>query len=62
MAGLYRSREHHSDALVMATWYCERPAHLVRQTECDAHHPVLALLSLVDDVESAVEPRAKDEK
>ena len=62
VAGLYRNRGHHADVLVMAAWYCERPAHLVRQKVCDAHHPVLALPSLVDDVESALQPRAKDDK
>ena len=62
VAGLYRNRGQHADVLVMAAWYCERPAHLVRQKVCDAHHPVLALISLVDDVGSALEPRAKDDK
>ena len=57
IAGLYRCRGAPYDSLVMATWYCGRPRHLVRNKECDPHHSVLGLISLVDVGCSAVEPR-----
>ena len=62
LAGLYRSRGQHADVFVMAAWYCERPMHIVRHKLCDPHHPILGLLSLVDEVESAIEPRERDDK
>ena len=46
VAGLYRERSHHADPLVLATWYGQRPADIVFNTESDPHHPVCALMSL----------------
>ena len=46
----------------MAAWYCQRPTHIVNHTVCDPHHPILGLLSLRDEVESAAEPRECDDK
>ena len=46
----------------MATWYCGRPRHLVRNKECDPHHSVLGLISLVDTAGSEVNPCELDSR